>query len=77
VNVKWPEGGLVSYSKDFSEAGRISAKYVQRILTGTSPTDLPVERIDRLVFMINLKTAKEIGLTIPDSVLIRADKVIE
>jgi putative tryptophan/tyrosine transport system substrate-binding protein len=71
------KGGLVSYSTDVNEAGRVSAKYVQRILTGTSPTDLPVERIDRLVFMINLKTAKEIGLTIPDSVLIRADKVIE
>jgi len=49
---------LVSYSTDFSEAGRNSAKYVQRIQTGTSPTDLPVERIDRLVFMINLKTPR-------------------
>jgi putative tryptophan/tyrosine transport system substrate-binding protein len=71
------KGGLVSYSTDFNEVGRVSAKYVQRILTGTSPSDLPVERIDRLVFMINLKTAKQIGLTIPDTILIRADKVIE
>jgi putative ABC transport system substrate-binding protein len=68
---------LVSYSTDFNEVGRVSAKYVQRILTGTSPTDLPVERIDRLVFMINLKTAKQIGLAIPETILIRADKVIE
>jgi putative tryptophan/tyrosine transport system substrate-binding protein len=71
------KGGLVSYSVNFNEVGRVSAKYVQRILTGTSPTDLPVERIDRLVFMINLKTAKHIGLAIPETILIRADKVIE
>ena len=71
------KGGLVGYSADFDEVGRVSAKYVQRILTGTSPTDLPVERIDRLVFMINLKTAKQIGLAIPETILIRADKVIE
>lgn len=71
------KGGLVSYSVNFNEVGRVSAKYVQRILTGTSPTDLPVERIDRLVFMINLKIAKHIGLAIPETILIRADKVIE
>jgi putative ABC transport system substrate-binding protein len=71
------KGGMVSYSTDFNEVGRVSAKYVQRILTGTSPTDLPAERIDRLVFMINLKTAKHIGLAIPEMILIRADKVIE
>jgi putative ABC transport system substrate-binding protein len=71
------KGGLVSYSTDFNEVGRVSAKYVQRILTGTSPGDLPVERIDRLVFMINLKTAKQIGLAIPETILIRAHKVIE
>jgi ABC-type uncharacterized transport system substrate-binding protein len=71
------KGGLVSYSTDFNEVGRTSAKYVQRILKGTSPADLPVERIDRLVFMINLKTAKQIGLAVPETILVRADKVIE
>jgi putative ABC transport system substrate-binding protein len=71
------DGGLASYSPDFKEAGRLSAKYVRRILAGTVPGELPVEQSDRLVFMINLKTAKEIGLAIPESMLIRADKVIE
>jgi putative ABC transport system substrate-binding protein len=71
------KGGLVSYSTDLNEVGRVSAKYVQRILTGTSPADLPVERIDKLVFMINLKTAKQIGLAVPETILVRADKVIE
>ena len=71
------EGGLASYSPDFKEAGRLSATYVRRILAGTNPGDLPVEQSDRLVFLINLKTAKEIGLPIPESILVRADKVIE
>jgi putative ABC transport system substrate-binding protein len=71
------DGGLASYSPDFKEAGRLSAKYVRRILAGTAPGELPVEQSDRLVFIINLKTAKEIGLAIPESMLIRADKVIE
>jgi putative ABC transport system substrate-binding protein len=71
------DGGLASYSPDFREGGRLSATYVRRILEGTNPADLPVEQIDRLVFVINLKTAKQIGLAIPESILIRADKVIE
>jgi ABC-type uncharacterized transport system substrate-binding protein len=71
------DGGLASYSPDFKEAGRLSATYVRRILAGTNPGDLPVEQSDRLVFMINLKTAKEIGLAIPESILVRADKIIE
>ncbi len=57
--------------------GRLSAKYVQRILSGANPGGLPVEQVDRLYLVINLKTAKALGLTIPQSVLIRADQVIE
>jgi putative ABC transport system substrate-binding protein len=71
------QGGLVSYSSDFRDAGHLSAKYVQQVLAGTSPAQLPVEGIDKLKFVINLKTAKQIGLSIPERILLRADKVIE
>ena len=71
------KGGLASYSVSRHEIGRLSAKYVQRILTGVKPKDLPVEGIDKIDLVINLKTAKQIGLTIPQSVLYRADKVIK
>jgi putative ABC transport system substrate-binding protein len=56
--------------------GRLSAKYVQRILTALNPEALPVEGVDKIEFIINLKTAKQIGLTIPPNVLVRADKLI-
>ena len=72
-----PKGGLASYAVSFYEMGRLSAKYVQRILTGVKPQDLPVQGVDKIELVINLKTAKEIGLTIPESVLYRADKVIK
>ncbi len=71
------EGGLASYSASRHEAGRASAKYVQRILAGAKPNDMPVEGIDKIDLVINLKTAKQIGVTVPQSVLYRADKVIE
>ncbi len=70
-------GGLASYSVSRHEIGRLSAKYVQRILTGVKPKDLPVEGVDKIDLIINLKTAKQIGLTIPQKVLGRADKVIK
>jgi len=70
------KGGLASYSVSRHEVGRVSAKYVQRILTGVKPQDLPVEGIDKIDLVINLKTAKEIGLTVPPNVLVRAQKVI-
>jgi putative tryptophan/tyrosine transport system substrate-binding protein len=69
-------GGLASYAVSFHEVGRLSAKYVQRILTGVKPQDLPVEGIDKIELVINLKTAKDIGLTVAPNVLYRADKVI-
>ncbi len=71
------KGGLASYAVNFHEMGRLSAKYVQRVLTGVKPRDLPVEGIDKIELVINLKTAKQIGLTIPPNVLARADRVIK
>jgi putative ABC transport system substrate-binding protein len=71
------KGGLASYSVSLHEVGRLSAKYVQRILTGVKPKDLPVQGIDKIELVINLKTAKQIGLTIPPNVLVRADRVIK
>ena len=70
------KGGLASYSVSRHEIGRLSAKYVQRILTGVNPKDLPVEGVDNIDLFINLKTAKQIGLTVPPNVLARAQKVI-
>ena len=71
------KGGLATYTTDFKEGGRLSAKHVQRVLDGDSPSDLPVEGLDRLLFIINLSTAKQIGLVIPETILMRADKAIE
>ena len=71
------DGGLVSYGVSYHEAGRLSAKYVRRILTGTRPQDLPVETVRKIDLVFNLRTAREIGLTIPPNVLARADKVIK
>jgi len=70
------KGGLASYAVSFHEMGRLSAKYVQRILSGVKPKDLPVEGVDKIELVINLKTAKQVGLTIPPNVLARADRVI-
>ena len=70
------KGGLASYNVSFHEMGRVSAKYVQRILAGVKPKDLPVEGIDKIALVINLKTAKQIGLIVPPNVLVRADRVM-
>jgi putative ABC transport system substrate-binding protein len=70
------KGALASYGISYLEAGRLSAKHVQRILAGTPPKDLPAENYDRIKFTLDLRTAREIGLTIPPSVLARADEVI-
>jgi putative ABC transport system substrate-binding protein len=71
------KGGLAGYSVSLHEVGRLSAKYVQRILAGVKPKDLPLQGVDKIDLVINLQTAKQIGLTIPQSVLYRADKVIK
>ena len=71
------KGGLASYSANRYEVGRLSAKYVQRILGGVKPQDLPVEGVRKMDLVINLKTAKQIGLTIPPHVLARADRILK
>ena len=71
------KGGLASYAVSFHETGRISAKYVQRILAGAKPNDMPLEGIEKIELVINLKTAKQIALTVPPNVLARADRIIK
>ena len=69
-------GGLMSYGPNYTDLFRRAADFVDKILKGTKPADLPIEQPKKFEFIVNLKAAKQIGVTIPSSVLARADRVI-
>ncbi len=75
---KWAESGaLLSYGNDFAAVGRAAATYVDKLLKGAKPADLPVDERSGILLILNLKTAKALGIAIPQSILFRADEVIE
>jgi ABC-type uncharacterized transport system substrate-binding protein len=70
-------GGLMSYGPDFNAMMRRAASYVAKILRGAQPSELPIEQVANFEFVLNLKTARTIGIELPTSILLRADEVIE
>jgi ABC-type uncharacterized transport system substrate-binding protein len=70
-------GGLLSYSPDRADLYRRAATYVDKILKGSSPSELPVQQATKFGLVVNLRTAKALALTIPQTVLLRADQVIQ
>jgi putative ABC transport system substrate-binding protein len=70
------DGGLMSYGSDSADLGRRAAKYVDKVLRGAKPGDLPIEQPTRFMLVVNLRTAQELRLQVPESILLRADEVI-